>query len=436
MKKDSVSHIYPDTLDEWLANIENLHPKNIEMGLDRARLVKEQLKIHFNCPVVIVGGTNGKGSTCAMMQTIWQKAGYRVGLYTSPHIHHFEERLRINGQNVSESVFVHYFKKVERARGNIPLTYFEFTTLAVLNILADTKLDVVILEVGLGGRLDAVNLIDANVAIVTNVDIDHVDYLGATRDSAGYEKAGIFRKESIAIYGDHMPPQSLLRYANEINTNLFIFGKDYHSVCDGNSWSYVGPSMRFNHLNLPALYGKNQIQNATNALMVLESMQDLLPFDEDSVQAGLAEVYLLGRFQVIQTDPVVILDVAHNPHAAVVLAENLHNMGNFHETYAIFGAMADKDIESIIAKLKETIDFWYLTNLPLARAATVETLKEKLILAGVKLDKIKLFESVNDALTTAKIKAQKNDRIVAFGSFWVVSGITQSTESTSSNIMN
>ncbi len=436
MERDSVSLIYSDTLTEWLTHIERLHPKTIEMGLERARIVKDRLKIRFDCPVVIVGGTNGKGSTCAMMQIMWQKAGYRVGLYTSPHIHHFKERLKMNGQTVSEDTFVHYFKKVEKARNDISLTYFEFTTLAILNILADAQLDVVILEVGLGGRLDAVNLIDARAAIVTNVDIEHVEYLGNTRDLVGFEKAGVFRKGCAAVYGDKNPPETLVQYANEINANLYVYGRDYYLVNGGDFWSYSGRTRQFDHLNLPALYGKNQIQNAANALFVLELMQDVLPFGEEAVRTGLADVYLPGRFQIFQTEPVVILDAAHNPHAAIVLAENLHDMGSFPLTFAVFGAMADKDIEGIITPLKSSIDFWYLADLPLSRAATAESLKERLLIAGIESDRIKLFKSVAEALAVAKINAQKNDRIIAFGSFWVVNGITQSADSGSSNIMN
>ncbi len=420
-----MSQIHFDTLTEWLAGIEHLHPKNIEMGLERVRVVKERLGIHFDCPVITVGGTNGKGSTCAMMQTIWQKMGYRVGLYTSPHIHHFEERLKIDGQTVPEKTFVQYFKKVEEARGETPLTFFEFTTLAILNILADARLDVVILEVGLGGRLDAVNLINADVAVITNVDIDHVDYLGDTRELIGYEKAGIFRKGKVAVYGDYAPPHSLTEYAAGIGADLLVLGQDYNSVCQGGYWSYMGPSRQFDNLDLPALAGKNQVKNATNALMVLEAMQDVLPFDEKAVRVGLSQVYLPGRFQRLQEEPVVILDAAHNPHAAVVLAENLHGMGAFHATYAVFGAMSDKDIDGVIAPLKDSVDFWYITGLPLLRAATTEMLKERLLAAGVREDRIRLFDAAADALAEAKINARKNDRIVAFGSFWIVTGVTQ-----------
>lgn len=426
-----MNHIHSDTLAGWLAGIERLHPKNIEMGLERVRIVKESLDIRFDCPVVTVGGTNGKGSTCTMMQSIWQKAGYRVGLYMSPHIHHFGERLRIDGNTVSEETFVHYFKMVEKARSDTPLTFFEFTTLTILQILADAKLDVVILEVGLGGRLDAVNLIDADVAVVTNVDIDHVDYLGHTQELIGYEKAGIFRQGRVAVYGDYNPPHSLVQYADEIGADLHIHGRDYSSLCQGDRWSYIGPARQFDNLEPPALHGKNQVKNAANALMVLEALQEVLPFDETAVRAALSQVYLPGRFQMLQKEPLVIVDAAHNPHAAVVLADNLRSMGDFHATYAVFGAMSDKDIDGVIGAMRECVDFWYLTGLPLLRAATPEMLQERLIAAGIRPDRILLFDTAMAALTAAKMNTRKNDKIIAFGSFWIVTGVTQ-TESSDS----
>lgn len=418
--------VYSDSLADWLEAIERLHPKNIEMGLDRVRTVRDRLGIRFGCPVIIVGGTNGKGSTCAMMQAIWQKAGYRVGLYSSPHIHHFEERVRVDGQPVSAEMIVRYFRQVEAARGDVPLTFFEFTTLAVMQILVDAGLDVAILEVGLGGRLDAVNLVDAQAAVVTNVDIDHVDYLGDTRELIGYEKAGIFRPGQIAVYGDADPPQTLLAYAREVGAHLYLPGRDYRFSCEGKCWHYTGPRRRFADLDLPGLYGKNQVKNAANALMVLEAMQDCLPFDEAAVRAGLAGVCLPGRFQVLQTAPLLVADVAHNPHAATVLAENLRGMGDCHLTHAVFGAMADKDIDGVIAPFRNSVDFWYLAGLPLARGATTGMLKEKLLAAGVSSDRIRLFGTAAEALAAARLQACKDDRIVAFGSFWIVAGITPS----------
>jgi dihydrofolate synthase/folylpolyglutamate synthase len=417
-------HAAGDDLAAWLANIERLHPKNIEMGLDRVKTVMERLEIRFDCPVLTVGGTNGKGSTCTMAQAIWQQAGYRTGLYTSPHIHHFSERLRINGNPVSDEEIVRCFCAVEEARGHIPLTFFEFTTLAILQILARAELDIVILEVGLGGRLDAVNLIPADVAVVTNVDIDHVSYLGDTRELIGYEKAGIFRRGRIAVYGDADPPHSLVHHAADIGADLRVAGRDFHVVHGCDCWDYQGSRLRFDRLPLPALRGKNQVRNACNALMAIDALSAVLPVGESSIQKGLATAYLPGRFQVLGKRPDVILDVAHNPHAASVLASNLRELGACRETHAVFGAMADKDIEGVVAQMRGEVGYWYLTDLPVARAAQTPLLREKLISAGVADSRISLFRDVRAAMAMAKRRARKDDRIVTFGSFWVVAGLT------------
>ena len=420
-----MSNIHSDSLAQWLERVLHLHPKNIEMGLDRVRTVKERLAIRIDCPIIIVGGTNGKGSTCTMMQSIWQKAGYRVGLYTSPHIHHFEERLTIDGQSVAEATFVHYFSQVEKARGDIQLTFFEFTTLVILQILANAALDVVILEVGLGGRLDAVNLMDATVSVVTNVDIDHVDYLGHTRELIGFEKAGIFRKGRIAVYGDYDPPLSLVQCARNVGAELRILGQGYHSVCEKNHWSYTGQTMQFARLDPPALHGKNQIKNASIALMVLEAMAPLLPVDESAVRLGLAHAFLPGRFQILLNEPLTVLDAAHNPHAAAVLADNLRSQRDFNATHAVYGAMADKDIDGVIAAIKDSVDFWYLTDLPIQRAATAKMLRERLVAAAIPEERIALFDAPAKAWESARVKALNNDKIIAFGTFWIVTAITE-----------
>ena len=416
------------SLSEWTRLVESLHPKNIEMGLDRIRVVKERLAIRFDCPVVIVGGTNGKGSTCAMLQTIWKEAGYRVGLYTSPHIHRFNERMRIDGEMADDEMLVDYFEQVDAARGDVALTFFEFTTLVALKMFADARLDVVVLEVGLGGRLDAVNLIDADVAVVTNVAIDHVEFLGDTREKIGFEKAGIYRGGKAAFYGDSDPPDSLVGHARAIGADLKIFGRDYSCRMHDAGWDYCGKTVLAG-LAQPSLYGDNQIHNATTVLAVVETLQPRLPVGMDAIRRGLAKTELPGRFQIVQNEPSVILDVAHNPHAAAVLARNLKEMGSFGTTHAVFGAMADKDIDGVIALMKDCVDRWYLTDLPLPRAASAETLRKKLMDAGIARDGtgqcISVYHHAADALTSAKNNARKNDRIVAFGSFWVVTGVTQ-----------
>jgi dihydrofolate synthase/folylpolyglutamate synthase len=422
----------PTTLAAWLALLETMHPKAIDMGLERVAQVKDRLGLRFDCPVITVGGTNGKGSTCAMLESILLQAGYRVGLYTSPHLLVFNERARIGGEAVSDDMLVDSFAAVEAQRGNVSLTYFEFTTLAVLKLFADAKLDAVILEVGLGGRLDAVNVIDADVALVTSVDIDHTEYLGDTREKIGFEKAGIFRPGRTAICGDPMPPQSLIDHAEKIGTDLWLFGRDFNYGGDKQQWNYGGRSQRRSSLGYPSLRGANQLLNASAALAALESLRHRLPVGAQEVRNGLVLVDLPGRFQVLPGRPAVILDVAHNPHAAATLALNLDNMGFHPYTYAVFGAMHDKDIDGVIAHLKDRVDHWCLTDLPLPRAASAEHLKQRLLAAGIvpksqagAEKSIEIFASPAEAFANARSRAGENDRIAVFGSFLTVAGVME-----------
>ena len=407
-----------------------MHPVAIDMGLDRVAAVGERLKLHFDCPVITVGGTNGKGSTCAMLESMLMQGSYRIGLYTSPHILDFNERARIDGHSVSDTVLCDAFAAVEAVRGDISLTYFEFTTLAILKLFADTKLDVVILEVGLGGRLDAVNIIDPDVAIVTSVDLDHQQYLGDTREKIGFEKAGIFRSQRAAICGDPSPPQSLVAHANNIGADLWLFGRDFNYSGDRQQWSYGGRSVRRHALAYPSLRGANQLLNASAALAALEVLRDRLPLGAQEVRAGLVLVELPARFQVLPGRPAVILDVAHNPHAAATLAQNLDQMGFFPYTYAVFGAMSDKDIAGVLSHLKDKIDHWYLCDLPLPRAASAESLAAALGSAGFVAGNtggtersVQCFATPAEAYAAARDSVSENDRIVVFGSFLTVAGV-------------
>lgn len=426
----------PATLPEWLTLLETMHPKAIDMGLDRVRQVKDRLGIRFDCPVIIVGGTNGKGSTCAMLESILLQAGYRVGLYTSPHLLDFNERARINGELATDAALIEQFAAVEAKRGEVSLTYFEFTTLAILNLFAQAQLDAVILEVGLGGRLDAVNVLDADVAIVTSVDIDHTEYLGDTREQIGFEKAGIFRSGKAAICGDPVPPKSLVDHAGAIGADLWLFGRDFNYSGDKQQWNYGGRGRRRNSLGYPSLRGANQLLNASAALAALEALRDRLPVGAQEVRNGLVLVELPGRFQVLPGRPSVILDVAHNPHAAATLAQNLKNMGFHPYTYAVFGAMQDKDIGGVIAQLKDIVDHWCLTDLPLPRAATAEQLKQKLLDAGIVPQTsagaertIETFSSPAAAFANARSRAGEDDRIAVFGSFLTVAGVMEARRS-------
>lgn len=416
----------PTTLPAWLSVLEARHSKEIDMGLDRVSQVKQQLDICFGCPVIMVAGTNGKGSTCAMLEAILMQAGYRVGLYSKPHFLDFNERARINGIPVADELFVSVFEQVENARGNTSLTYFEFTTLAICKLLAEAPLDVVILEVGLGGRLDAVNVIDADVSIVTSVDIDHVDYLGDTREKIGFEKAGIFRTGKVAICSDPQPPQSLIEHANKIGADLRLFGRDFNYNGDKQQWNFGGREQRRNSLAYPSLRGANQLLNASAVLAALEALRHQLPVGAQEVRTGLVMVDLPGRFQVLPGRPTVVLDVAHNPHAAATLAQNLDNMGFHAYTYAVFGSMLDKDIAGVISHMQSKVDHWCVCDLPLPRAASSDHLVGALKDAGVQEDQehsVQKFNSPEDAYMFAISKAGENDRIVVFGSFLTVAGV-------------
>ena len=421
---------HPSTLADWLHQLEVRHPKIIDMGLERVAAVAARMQIHFNCPVILVGGTNGKGSTCAMLESILLQAGYKVGQSTSPHLLHFNERARINGQSASDAALVDMFAAVDAARGDTSLSYFEFTTLAILKLFMLEQLDVVILEVGLGGRLDAMNIIDADVAIVTSIDIDHAEYLGTTREAIGFEKAGIFRAGRAAICSDPVPPQSLIDHANTIGADLWLLGRDFNYMGDKLQWNFGGRKQRRNALGYPSLRGANQLLNASAALAALEVLRLRLPVGAQEVRTGLVLVDLPGRFQVLPGRPTVILDVAHNPHAAATLSQNLGNMGFHPYTYAVFGAMQDKDIDAIIAQLKGQIDHWCLTDLPLPRAASAESIRQKCLAAGIvasdQIDSessILCFDEPAKAFANATSRAGENDRIVVFGSFLTVAGV-------------
>ena len=419
-----------ESLNQWLEYLESMHPVAIDMGLDRVATVGARLDLRFDCPVITVGGTNGKGSTCAMLESMLMQGSYRVGLYTSPHILDFNERARIDGHSVSDAVFCDAFAAVEAVRGDVSLTYFEFTTLAILKLFTDAKLDAVILEVGLGGRLDAVNIIDPDVAIVTSVDLDHQQYLGDTREKIGFEKAGIFRPKHAAICGDPSPPQSLVEHANAIGADLWLFGRDFNYSGDRQQWSYGGRAVRRHALAYPSLRGANQLLNASAALAALEVLRDRLPLGAQEIRAGLVLVELPGRFQVSPGRPAVILDVAHNPHAAATLAQNLDQMGFFPYTYAVFGAMSDKDVSGILSHLKDKIDHWYFCDLPLPRAASAESLASALSDAGFVAGKdaggersVQCFGTPAEAYAAARDRVGENDRIIVFGSFLTVAGV-------------
>ncbi len=419
------------TLDDWLALLERRHGgETIRLGLDRVHAVRAALGADPASVVITVGGTNGKGSTCVMLEAILLAEGYRVGCYTSPHLLRYNERVRINGRDADDVCLAAAFEEVERARGDTPLTYFEHGTLAAWAIFRAAALDVIILEVGLGGRLDAVNAIDADCAIVTGVAMDHMDWLGNDRDSIGFEKAGIFRAGRPAICGDPQPPASLLAHAAAIGARLWVSGRDFGFGGDRQQWGYwryaappaSGPLSRRGGLAYPALRGANQLLNAAATLTALDTLRECIPVSMQAIRQGLMQVDVPGRFQVLPGKPAVVLDVAHNPQAAGVLADNLSNMGFYPQTWAVFGMLGDKDVEGVAALMRERVDHWLLASLPGPRGLNAEALAQRLRAAGVDED-VHCFDSPSEAFSAARKRAGEGDRIAVFGSFLTVADV-------------
>jgi dihydrofolate synthase/folylpolyglutamate synthase len=424
----------PDAgLDAWLAHLEALHPRGsagIELGLERVAAVKSRLGQRETCPVILVAGTNGKGSVCAMLERILLAAGYRTGLYTSPHLLRYNERVRVNGIAADDSVLCAAFARVEQARGDVALTFFEFGTLAAWEVFAAADLDVIILEVGLGGRLDATNAYQPACSIVTGIDLDHMEFLGPDRESIGREKAGIFRAGIPAVCGDPQPPQSLVAHAAQLGAGLQVMGRDFGYQRQEQQWLYwsraagdpgqgaAAEVMRRGGLAFPALRGERQLANAACALAALDALHEDLPLAMKDIRRGLIEVELAGRFQVLPGRPAVVLDVAHNPQAARVLAANLGDMGFHRNTWAVFGMLADKDIDGVIDAVVGRVTHWLPCTLEGRRAASADFLAARLEARGLVV--VGRFASPAAALVCAQEKAGEDDRILAFGSFLTV----------------
>ncbi len=412
----------PSTLAGWLTYLESLHPKTIALGLERVAQVKQRLNLQPDFPIIVVGGTNGKGSVCAMLESILHAAGYRVGCYTSPHLLHYNERVRVGKRQASDAELCAAFEKVEQVRGDISLTYFEFGTLAAMQCFVEQKVDVAILEVGLGGRLDAVNVFDADCAVVVSVDIDHTEYLGDTREKIAYEKAGIFRAGRVAIFGDLDMPDAIASEAQRIGAQLWLLGEQFSFTAGAQQWNYRGVVGTRSALPYPALRGAFQLRNASATLAALDVLREKLPVDMSAARRGLGEVALPGRFQVIPGRPQLILDVAHNPHAASSLAQNLADMPPAGKTFAVFAMLKDKDMAGVVCALKEQVDVWLVAGLAVPRGATSAELAQALATAGVQ-GGVLTFATVTDALQHACDEAVENDRIAAFGSFYTVAEV-------------
>jgi len=412
------------TLQDWLDFCERLHPVTIDMGLERVREVADRLALRFACPVITVAGTNGKGSTCAMLEAILLEAGYRTGVYTSPHLVHFEERCRLSGQSASAQALAEAFAAVDAARGEVSLTYFEFSTLAILWLMSRANLDAVILEVGLGGRLDAVNIVDADCAVITSIDLDHMAILGNDRETIGREKAGIMRAGRPVVVSDPVPPQSVVEHAEAIGADLWRFGRDFNFSGDKQQWSWAGRGRRYSGMAYPALRGANQLVNASGVLAALDALRARIPVTAQAVRNGLAMVELPGRFQIVPGQPVLVLDVAHNPHSVAALAENLDAMGFYPTTHAVLGAMADKDLQPMLQRMGPLVDRWYFTDLPLPRAARAEDLQQAWQAQNTRKDvAASVHPDPQAALQAAVAAADPADRIIVFGSFYTVGGV-------------
>lgn len=419
-------------LSSWLQHLENgVAGGEIEMGLARVGAVRDQMGLKPVCPLIVVGGTNGKGSVCAYLTQIYHEAGYRVGTLTSPHLLRFNERIAINGEAVADDLIVSAFEHIETARAETPLTYFEFNTLAAVDVFIRQQVDVMILEVGLGGRLDAVNIFDADVAVITSVDLDHEAFLGDTVEKVAFEKAGIMRAGKPVICAQIPVPHNLSSHAAEVGADLLLLGRDFdcHKM-EMQQWSYrfhpqesslyTGEHAR-HALPIPVLRGNFQLSNAACALTVLECLSERLPLDIGAIKRGLLRVRHPGRFQVLPGRPVTVLDVGHNPHAARALRSSLIALPYAEKRMAVFSMLADKDIDAVLEIIKDQFDCWLIAPLALPRGMTVQALQEKFIQHNITA--VTAYPDVKQAYQAALSEAGENDRIVVFGSFHTVAEI-------------
>lgn len=405
-------------LNEWLARLEGLDPAKIVLGLERVRRVLTGMNLgRAPFKVVTVAGTNGKGSSVAMLESILTATGYRCGAYYSPHLVRYNERVRVCGREVSDEALCRAFERVEAARGDVPLTYFEFGTLAALQVFHTAGLDVVVLEVGLGGRLDAVNVVDSDVALITGIDVDHCQWLGEDREQIGAEKAGIMRPGRPAVCSDPNPPGSVMRHARETGARLACIGRDFGYASHGATWSWWGDAQRHRLLPAPALAGAVQLQNAAGVLMVLEHLRQHFPRVRGALGRGLASVRLAGRLQALPGPPPRILDVAHNPHAARVLAEALRQLPCGGRSHGVLGMLKDKDMAGVMQAMAGVVDVWHLATLDVPRGATSRMLAGHV--AG-NATAVSQYPNPHCAYATACETALADDRIIVFGSFYTV----------------
>lgn len=416
MNKVLASHLY--TKEDWLSHLETAHPISIDLGLERIKIVAARLDVlDFDCPVITVAGTNGKGSCVALTQAILAAAGYRVATYTSPHLLNYNERIQIAGEPVSDSALCQAFNCIDEARAEVSLSYFEFGTLAALLLFKQAQLDAIILEVGLGGRLDAVNCVDADISVISMVDLDHMEWLGHTRELIAKEKAGIMRANKPCVFGDFSLPASIYEHASLENVFLYRQGQHFDYKKQISSWSWQSQQQSLTDLPLP----KIDLQNAATVLQTIELLSNQFAISREAIEEGLKQVFIPGRFQIIEQGELqFILDVAHNPAGGRCLAKRLAQEPCAGKTHAVIGMLADKDINNTLAPLISQIDQFYLANLEVARAATAEQLHQRLMPLNDKTS-AQLFSSPVMALQAACKVASKGDRVLVFGSFYTVS---------------
>lgn len=406
-------------LNAWLNLIAQRHTPDIILGLERIKIIAIQLQlIHFNCPVITVAGTNGKGSTVATLQRLYSSAGYKTGCYYSPHLHHFTERVQINNQPIDEVELCKAFEKLTKEISNAPLTFFEFITLAALSIFKEKELDIIILEVGLGGRLDAVNCVESTLAILTQIDFDHCDRLGNNREAIGFEKAGIFRENKIVICGDSSPPNSVIKRAQELHCDFYTLGKDFFIRDKDLLWDWEMPGKSLHNLSKPLLP-----QNSVAcALVAAQLLQNQLTVSQDAMSSAATQTSLPGRYEVIQDRCTIIFDVAHNQSSAALLAQKLTNQPHTGKTIAVFSVLADKDCKGMIEPFSELVHEWHVFPLDTPRACQPKEIIQQLQTGE---GACHLHPNVTKMWEELKGRLSPEDRVVVYGSFYTVAAVQQ-----------
>ncbi len=404
-------------LSDWLEWQEKLHPKPIDLGLERVLQVCEDCDV-LPCATAVIGvaGTNGKGSTVAVLEEILRHAGYTVGTYTSPHLRRYNERIRVGGMPVSDHDLCEAFDFIDRHRHGISLSFFEFGTLAAFYCFKLRPLDVILLEAGLGGRLDATNIAPLDATIITSIGMDHTEWLGTTREDIAREKAGVMRAGSPVICGDPVPPRMIARTAQEKGAVLYQAGEHFHFELEGDSWRFVCEGGQTGNLPLPALLGRVQLQNAACVLMALQCLEKRLPVADEAKVKGLESVKLEGRFQVCKKHArTVILDVAHNPPSVAVLVENLINVPAVGYTHAVFSVLAGKDVSGMLEQVAPLIDYWHLAEVRASRALRIDILQRQ-VRSHTLSAPVKVHGAIPDACRYSLSQLGENDRLLVFGS--------------------